>query len=145
MHGLAGSNGASTAHSASVRSLAKGSPSRICCARVVAVHMGVLIQFGLDNLLKSRPAVTTQPLSAEAGPMHRIYFDTNEGDQHGRYNLGIPGALEDIEAIADQLFEGLKVIIYMGNELEMEAVLVFDARSRNWMDNPIAETTKYPT
>jgi hypothetical protein len=107
--------------------------------------MGVLIQLGLDNPLESHLAVTTQPVSTEASPMHRIYFDTNEGDQHGRYNLGIPGALEDIEPVADQLFEGLKVVIYMGDELEMEAVLAFDAQSRNWMANPIAGTTKYLT
>ena len=32
--------GSSTAHSASVTSLGKRRPSRLCCARVVAVHLG---------------------------------------------------------------------------------------------------------
>ena len=56
-----GSSGSKTAHSASVRSLAKRSPSRICCARVVAVHMAVFIQLGLDNPLESHLTVATQP------------------------------------------------------------------------------------
>ena len=38
-----GSSGSKTAHSASVRSLTKRSPSRVCCARVVAVQMAVFI------------------------------------------------------------------------------------------------------
>jgi len=29
--------------------------------RVVAVHMGLFIQLGLDNLLEPHPTVTTQP------------------------------------------------------------------------------------
>ncbi len=56
-----GSSGSKTAHSASVRSLAKRSPARICCARVVAVHMAVFLQLGLDNLLESHLTVATQP------------------------------------------------------------------------------------
>jgi hypothetical protein len=56
-----GSSGSSTDHSASVRSLAKWSPSRLCCARVVAVHIRLFIQLGLDNPLESHPTVTTQP------------------------------------------------------------------------------------
>jgi len=58
---MGGRSGASTAHSLSVTSLAKRSPSRICCVRVVAVHMGLFIQLGLDNLLEPHPTVTTQP------------------------------------------------------------------------------------
>src|SRR5258708_17461036 len=58
---IGGSSGSSTVHSASVRSLAKRSPSRICCARVVAVHIRLFIQFGLDNPLESHPTVATQP------------------------------------------------------------------------------------
>ena len=46
---------------ASVRSLAKRSPARKCCARVVAVHMAVFFQLGLDNPLESHLFVATQP------------------------------------------------------------------------------------
>lgn len=75
--------------------------------------------------------------------MYRIYFDTNEGDEHGHYDLGIPGALKDIEPIADKLSDGLHVTIYMGDELEMEAALAFDARNRRWMARPIEGTLRY--
>jgi hypothetical protein len=56
-----GNSGSRTAHSASVTSLAKRSPSRICCARVVAVHMAGFIQLGLDNPLEPSSTVITQP------------------------------------------------------------------------------------
>ena len=69
-----GRSGARTTYSASVMSLAKRRPSRICCARVAAVHMCVFIQLGLDNQLESPPTVATQspfsrslPLVAVAG------------------------------------------------------------------------------
>jgi hypothetical protein len=39
----------SCGHSASVTSLAKRSPSRLCYARVVSVHVGCHRQLGLDN------------------------------------------------------------------------------------------------
>ena len=75
--------------------------------------------------------------------MYRIFFDTKSCDERGRYSLGIAGAMKDIEPIADHLFEGLRVIIYIGDELEMQAVLTFDASSRVWMADPISETIKY--
>jgi hypothetical protein len=56
--------------------------------------------------------------------LRRIYFDTNEGDGTGddiRYDLGLRRSREDIAAISDQLQEGMRVIIYMTGELEMEA------------------------
>ena len=56
-----GSSGSKIVHSASVKSLAKRSPSRVCCAPVVAVRMAVFIQLGLDNPLKSHLTVATHP------------------------------------------------------------------------------------
>ena len=65
-----GSSGSSTAHSASVqaislretpRSLAQRRPSRLCCARVALVHMGLFIQLGLNNLLETHPARVIHP------------------------------------------------------------------------------------
>lgn len=67
--------------------------------------------------------------------MHRIYFDTNDLAPNGGYCLGVGGSLRD----------GLHVIIYMTGELEMEAVLEFDARWKRWTAHPIEGTTKiYP-
>ena len=75
--------------------------------------------------------------------MHQIYFDTNEGPDNARYGLWLRRSLEDIEPIAHELRDGLRVIIYMTGELEMEAVLEFDEKLNAWMARPIAGTTRY--
>jgi len=76
--------------------------------------------------------------------LHRIYFDTNAGDG-ARYDLGLRGSLEDIAPISDQLQDGMRVVIYMTGELEMEATLEFDQKYGRWMARPIEGTTKiYP-
>jgi hypothetical protein len=74
--------------------------------------------------------------------MYRIYFDTNDMFG-GRYELGLPGSLRDIEPIADKLRDGMHVIIYMTNELEMEAVVSFDVERNRWMAAPVEGTIKY--
>jgi len=75
--------------------------------------------------------------------MYRIYFDENERDASGRYYLGIPGSLKDIAPIADHLKDGLRVVIYMAHELEMEAVLEWDRRNNCWMARSIEGTLQY--
>jgi hypothetical protein len=75
--------------------------------------------------------------------MHRIFFDTNEGNYEHGYWLALPGSLKDIAPIADQLHNGLRVTIYMTNELEMEATLQFDEQYGYWIARPIEGTTKY--
>jgi len=72
----------------------------------------------------------------------RIYFDSNEGDENGRYDLGIPGSLEDIGALGDRLSEGMRVVIYMSGELEMEAILEWEGAYNSWMARPIWGTLK---
>ncbi len=75
--------------------------------------------------------------------LFRIYFDTNEGDEDGRYDLGIPGSLRDITPISGKLSQGLKVTIYMTDELEMEASLEFDSERSHWKARPIPGTIRY--
>jgi hypothetical protein len=75
--------------------------------------------------------------------MHRIYFDTNEGPDSRRYALWLRQSLEDMAAISDELHDGLHVIIYMTDELEMEAILEFDNTHGAWMAKPIKGTEKY--
>ena len=77
--------------------------------------------------------------------MHRIYFDTNTGPDNERYGLWVAGSLHDLAPIADQLHDGLHVIIYMTGELEMEAVLEFDAGWDGWAARPVPGTTRYYT
>lgn len=73
--------------------------------------------------------------------LYRIYFDANNWDGE-RYGLGLVDSLRDIEPIADKLTEGMTVIIYMPDELEMQATLEFDAQRKNWWARPVEGTTR---
>lgn len=72
--------------------------------------------------------------------MFRIYFDENEGDDKGRYDLGIPGSLQDIEPLAGRLTDGMHVILYEDGSLEVEAVLEWEPKHNIWMARPLWET-----
>jgi hypothetical protein len=75
--------------------------------------------------------------------LYRIYFDANDGTAHDGYPLACRGALDDVEPIADKLKEGMRVIIYMTGELEMEAILEFDHGTSHWIARPVKGTPKY--
>jgi hypothetical protein len=75
--------------------------------------------------------------------LYRIYFDTNDGTIDDGYPLACKGAQDDIEPIADKLKEGMRVIIYMAEELEMEAILEFDHDDNLWIARPVKGTLKY--
>ena len=75
-------------------------------------------------------------------PLHRIYFDTNDGTMADGYPLVCKGAQDDIQPIADKLTEGMHVVIYMTGELEMEAVLELDPTHGYWVGRPIKGTLK---
>ena len=74
--------------------------------------------------------------------MHRIYFDENARDEQGRCNLGMRGSLRDIEPIAAELADGMHVILYDNEELEVEAILQYDTQHQRWMASPIWSTLK---
>jgi hypothetical protein len=64
----------------------------------------------------------------------RIYFDTNEtGAQAGTFDLGIPGSVRDIQRLGDSLRPGMRVLLYMTDELEVEATLEYDNISKRWL------------
>jgi hypothetical protein len=75
--------------------------------------------------------------------VHRIYFDTNEGDEDDRFDLGIPGSLKDIAPIADNLRDGMRVVLYMTDELEVEAILEFEPKYGHWLARADWSTIKY--
>ena len=76
--------------------------------------------------------------------MHRVYFDTNEGPPgHSRYGLWLNASQEDLARIPGGPRNGMTVTLYMTGELEMEAVLAFDADQNSWTAIPIPGTTKY--
>jgi hypothetical protein len=74
--------------------------------------------------------------------MYRIYFDENEGDDQGRFDLGIPGSLRDIEPLADRLATGMHVILYEDGSLEVEAILEFEPKHDIWMARPLWDTLR---
>ena len=74
--------------------------------------------------------------------MYRIYFDENEGDDKGRYDLGIPGSLMDIETLEGKLCDGQYVILYEDGSLEVEAVLEWEPKYNIWMARPLWDTLR---
>lgn len=73
--------------------------------------------------------------------MLRIYADFNCTDEDGRVWLDTVGSLRDIEAHAAELKEGMTVMLYMTNELEVEATLLQDRGS--WKGVPDWKTKRY--
>jgi hypothetical protein len=73
----------------------------------------------------------------------RIFFDTNEGTHAHGYELSLPLSLADLAALGDRLRDGLEVIIYMPDELEMRAVLNFAVEQHIWIAQPIEGTIRY--
>lgn len=58
--------------------------------------------------------------------MIRIYADFNSVDEGGRVWLNTVAALTDIAAYQGALTDGMRVMLYVPGELEVEATLVFD-------------------
>ena len=73
----------------------------------------------------------------------RIFFDTNEGTPKNGFWLHLAGSRHDLEALGDRLCEGLRVLLYMPAELEIEAVLKFDREFDLWVGMPVASTLRY--
>jgi hypothetical protein len=74
--------------------------------------------------------------------LHRIFFDSNDGSYDRGYELDLPRSIEDLARIGGELKDGLHVLIYMPNELEMEAILTYDSVQERWMASPIHGTVK---
>jgi hypothetical protein len=75
--------------------------------------------------------------------MLRIYFDANEGDTVGRFDLGIQGSVKDLEPVRSELRDRLRVQLYDADGMEIEALLEFDAKSQRWMAWPLWDTLKH--
>ncbi|WP_024513483.1 hypothetical protein [Bradyrhizobium sp. ARR65] len=74
--------------------------------------------------------------------MYRIYFDANERVEDG-YGLWLNASKEDMGRIPNGPQDGMRVIIYMTGELEMEAILAFMPEHAAWTARPVPRTTKY--
>jgi hypothetical protein len=73
----------------------------------------------------------------------RIFFDTNEGTHAHGYELSMPRSHVDLAALGDCLRDGLEVIIYMPDELEMRATLTFAVEQQVWIAVPIEGSIHY--
>ena len=77
--------------------------------------------------------------------MLRIYADFNCIDVNDRVLLHTVGSLEDLRNIQDrgeEILEGMRVILYMTAEFEVQATLVFE---KIWMGIPDWSTIHYLT
>ena len=62
-------------------------------------------------------------------------------DEQGRLCLDILGAIPDIERHRDALVDGLRVLLDVQHEFEIEATLVFDSA---WRAIPDMSTIRHP-
>ena len=58
--------------------------------------------------------------------MIRIYADENARDEQDRYLLNVTGSQRDIERHNGVLTDGLRVVLNVQDEFEVEATLIFD-------------------
>ena len=58
--------------------------------------------------------------------MIRIYADFNHQDEQGRVFLDTVGSLADIKRHEGVLTDGLRVLLYMEDDFEVEGTLSFD-------------------
>jgi hypothetical protein len=72
--------------------------------------------------------------------MLRIYADFNCQDEQGRVLLNTVGSLRDIEAQKNELIAGLKVMLYVTDDFEVEGTLVFE---QVWRAVPDLSTIRY--
>jgi hypothetical protein len=75
--------------------------------------------------------------------MHRIYFDTNEGTHRHGYYLWLSESKNDLKVMGNDAKEGVKVVLYMPNELELEACLTYDNERDCWLGMPCETAVKY--
>lgn len=78
----------------------------------------------------------------DVADLPRIYFDSNAATEDGRYILSIAGSLKDIRSLGDSLRPGMRVLLYMTDELEVEATLELDGARQTWLGLPDDSTLR---
>jgi hypothetical protein len=74
--------------------------------------------------------------------MHRVFFDSNSGDEDGSYRLWFEQSKADLAKIPGGPKEGERVTIYM-SDIEMEAVLEWNLSGKYWTARGLPETVKH--
>jgi hypothetical protein len=72
----------------------------------------------------------------------RIYADGNEMTDDDRFMLDIPGSLADIRRHGATLQPGVRVVLNVQDEYEVEGVLEFDAAREIWLARPDWDTRR---
>jgi hypothetical protein len=75
------------------------------------------------------------------GVLHRIYFDTNDQLAKDFYDLSLSRSQEDLARIDEAERAGLRVVIYMTGELELQTILEFDKEAQRWGARAVKGTT----
>ncbi len=75
--------------------------------------------------------------------LHRVFFDTNDGNPEWGYELNFPRSKDDLKRIGPDVCDGMRIIIYMPDELEVEANLKYDDKLGCWKAMPDMKTVKY--
>ncbi len=70
----------------------------------------------------------------------RIYADSNNRDEEGRFNLNVAGSIRDIEALGPAVKTGEQVVLHMTDEFEVTGTLEFDVI---WKAVPDWNSIKY--
>ena len=77
-------------------------------------------------------------MEAEGRPaLPRVMFDCNDGSHEGGWTLCFDQSIRDLEAVVD-LKDGTRVLLYMIDDLEVEAELKFDKKLGCWLGFPTA-------
>jgi len=72
----------------------------------------------------------------KAVPLYRILFDSSAGNSELGYLLWFDKSRQELNCIGSELRECLRVLIYMPDELELEAELKFDIDLGCWRGIP---------
>jgi hypothetical protein len=76
-------------------------------------------------------------------PVPKVFFDANDGTMEHGYWLGFEQSQRDLEEMGGALRPGSRIVIYMPNELQMQATLRFDPAEDVWWGDPIPNTIEY--
>ena len=72
----------------------------------------------------------------------RVYASEKNKNATGDYNLTGPSSERDLDALGDDLREGLRVMFDVQFEFEVEGVLVRNAKSESWLGRPDISTRR---
>ncbi len=68
--------------------------------------------------------------------MPRIYADANDMAEGGCFMLNVAGSLEDMERYAGQLRPGMRALLNVQDDFEVEGVLDYDEENKMWLGRP---------